>query len=67
MRILIAEDDLISRNILQAVLLKFGHEVVAVNDGRQALEALGKPAPPCADVRPIRVSPSRTKSCASQA
>jgi phosphoserine phosphatase RsbU/P len=46
MRILIAEDDLISRNILQAVLLKFGHEVVAVNDGRQALEALGKPDAP---------------------
>ncbi len=46
MRILIAEDDLISRNILQAVLLKFGHEVVAVSDGRQALEALGKPEAP---------------------
>lgn len=46
MRILIAEDDLISRNILQAVLLKFGHEVVPVSDGKQALEALGKPDAP---------------------
>jgi CheY-like chemotaxis protein len=33
MRILIAEDDLISRNILQAVLTKFAMRYAAVSDG----------------------------------
>jgi len=46
MRILIAEDDLVSRNILQAVLVKFGHEVIAVSDGQQALDALRQPDAP---------------------
>jgi len=33
-RILLAEDDRISRVMLQAVLMKWGHEVVSVVDGR---------------------------------
>lgn len=40
MNILIAEDDLISRRLLQAALSKKGYQVQAYTDGRQALEAL---------------------------
>ncbi|HAS83577.1 MAG TPA: response regulator [Verrucomicrobia bacterium] len=40
MRILIADDDGASRCVLQAVLEKEGHEVVALNNGTSALEAL---------------------------
>ena len=39
MRILIAEDDPVSRRVLQRTLEKMGHEVVAHVNGRQALEA----------------------------
>ena len=49
MRILIAEDDRISRHVLRTMLVKWGYEVVAVNDGAQAWEELQKPnAPPVA-------------------
>src|SRR5262249_30299430 len=40
MRVLIAEDDPVSRRILQARLIDWNYEVVAVSDGIQALEAL---------------------------
>ncbi len=40
MRILIAEDDNTSRIILQSLLKKWGHEVIAVSDGKQAWEVL---------------------------
>jgi sigma-B regulation protein RsbU (phosphoserine phosphatase) len=40
MRILIAEDDRVSRRLLESHLLKWGHEVVVVEDGGQALSAL---------------------------
>lgn len=40
MRILIAEDEVFSRNVLQRVLAGWGHEVVEVSDGEQAWEAL---------------------------
>jgi sigma-B regulation protein RsbU (phosphoserine phosphatase) len=40
MRILIAEDDPVSRLTLGAMLKKRGHEVLAVNDGAAAWEAL---------------------------
>ena len=40
MRILIAEDDRVSRRLLESHLLKWGHEVVVVEDGGQALAAL---------------------------
>jgi CheY-like chemotaxis protein len=45
-RILLAEDDRISRVMLQAVLMKWGHEVVPVVDGRDALERLLDPDGP---------------------
>jgi phosphoserine phosphatase RsbU/P len=46
MRILIAEDDAISRRLLERQLQKWGHDVVAVSDGRAALELLqAKDAP----------------------
>ncbi len=35
-RVLIAEDDLISRRLLQSSLEKWGHEVVSAQDGREA-------------------------------
>ena len=40
MRILIAEDDAISRRVLETTLRKWGHEVVTTPDGRTACEAL---------------------------
>ena len=40
MRILIAEDDPVSRIVLQRALEADGHEVTAVADGRQALDRL---------------------------
>jgi len=40
MKILIAEDDSTSRRILEAVLAKWGHDVVSVADGNKALEKL---------------------------
>src|SRR5664280_1844631 len=42
MRILIAEDDAVSRRILEATLTKWDYEVVVTTDGTQALEALQK-------------------------
>lgn len=45
MKILIAEDDPISRKILQTILAKDGNEVTAVEDGLKALEALQKESP----------------------
>ena len=40
MKILIADDEPISRRLLQASLVKLGHEVVAVTDGAGAVSAL---------------------------
>ena len=40
MDILIAEDDLISRRLLEAHLVKWGHEVLACKDGQEAWEIL---------------------------
>lgn len=45
-RILLAEDDRISRVMLQAVLMKWGHQVVSVGDGREALDRLMDPDGP---------------------
>jgi two-component system cell cycle response regulator len=42
MRILIADDDAVSRRTLQAALVRLGHEVVAFEDGARALSALGE-------------------------
>jgi len=46
MRILIAEDDLISFEVLQAHLCKWGHEVVHATDGLEAWLALGAEGAP---------------------
>jgi len=49
MRILIAEDDAISRRLLESSLQKWGHDVVAVSDGREAMQVLqATDAPPLA-------------------
>src|SRR5437899_951445 len=46
MRILIAEDDAVSRRMLEASLRKWGHEVISANDGTGAWEALQNPDAP---------------------
>jgi len=49
MRILIAEDDPVSRRVLEATLLKWNHEVIVARDGDEALRVLEQPdAPPLA-------------------
>lgn len=40
MKILIAEDEVFSRNVLRRVLIGWGHEVVEASDGEQAWKAL---------------------------
>lgn len=40
MKILIAEDDPISRRLLEAILAKWGYDVVVTKDGSEALQAL---------------------------
>lgn len=42
-RILLAEDDRVSRVMLQAVLAKWGHDVVSAIDGQEALELIKAP------------------------
>ncbi len=42
MRILIAEDNLVSRKLLSVALKKWGYEVTAVNDGKAAWDELQK-------------------------
>jgi phosphoserine phosphatase RsbU/P len=41
-RVLIAEDDVVSRRLLEATLVKWGYDVVVTTDGLEALEALSK-------------------------
>jgi DNA-binding response OmpR family regulator len=43
---LIAEDDAVSRRLLEATLAKWGYEVVVTTDGLQALEVLSQPDAP---------------------
>lgn len=45
MRILIAEDDPVSRCLLEATLIKSGFEVTVTSDGHQAWEAMQRDAP----------------------
>jgi diguanylate cyclase (GGDEF)-like protein len=45
-RILIAEDDPVTRKLLQAHLVKWGHEVVVCSDGAQAWQVLSGEDPP---------------------
>lgn len=46
MRVLIAEDDPVSRRLLQAALAKWGYEVVVTTNGKEAWEALQASNPP---------------------
>ena len=46
MRVLIAEDDPISRHLLKATLTKWGYEVLAAEDGQQAWEMFQQPGAP---------------------
>jgi DNA-binding response OmpR family regulator len=43
---LIAEDDAVSRRLLEATLAKWGYEVVVTTDGLQALDVLSQPEAP---------------------
>jgi sigma-B regulation protein RsbU (phosphoserine phosphatase) len=45
-RVLIAEDDAVSRRLLEAMLVKRGYEVVVTRDGAEALEVLQGPDAP---------------------
>jgi len=45
MRILIAEDDPVSRRVLEATLAKSGYEITVTTDGREAWEALQRDPP----------------------
>lgn len=46
MRILISEDNPVARRVLESVLTRWGHEVVATTDGEAALKALTAPDAP---------------------
>jgi DNA-binding response OmpR family regulator len=46
MKTLIAEDDSVSRRLLQAALTKWGYDVVPVTNGREAWETLQQPEAP---------------------
>lgn len=46
MKVLIAEDDAVSRRVLEEFLRKWGHEVVAVKNGADAWAILGTQHPP---------------------
>src|SRR5262245_29413563 len=46
MKILIAEDDPVSRRLLQAALIKWGYEVTLTTNGREAWQALQSPEAP---------------------
>jgi len=46
MKILIAEDDFTSRTMLQAVLTKWGYEVISTGDGHEALAIFQQTDPP---------------------
>jgi diguanylate cyclase (GGDEF)-like protein len=46
MRLLIAEDDCVTRRVLETMLRKWGHEVVVACDGHQAWQMLQEPTAP---------------------
>jgi phosphoserine phosphatase RsbU/P len=45
-RVLIAEDDVVSHRLLEATLTKWGYEVIATTDGLQAFDVLSQPNAP---------------------
>jgi phosphoserine phosphatase RsbU/P len=46
MKVLIAEDDPVSRRLLQAALIKWGYEVTVTSNGKEAWQALQAPDAP---------------------
>ena len=46
MKVLLAEDDFVSRRILEVSLEGWGYEVISVEDGLQAWNAMQAPVPP---------------------
>jgi diguanylate cyclase (GGDEF)-like protein len=46
MKVLIAEDDVVSRRLLEAMLTRWGYEVVVTHNGLDAWEMLQEPTPP---------------------
>jgi len=46
MKILVAEDDPISRRVLQANLIKWGYDVTLAVNGKEALDIIQRPDPP---------------------
>ena len=46
MKVLIAEDDPVSRRLLQAALVKWGYEVIVTTNGKEAWEVLQQPDAP---------------------
>ena len=46
MKILIADDDALSRKLMESMLERIGYEVVVAENGRDALEKLLKPNGP---------------------
>ena len=46
MRVLIAEDDITSRSILEGILTKWGYTVISTCDGDEAFEKLKEPGAP---------------------
>jgi two-component system, cell cycle response regulator len=46
MRVLIADDDVVSRHVLEVTLKRWGYEVVSACDGAQAWDILEQPSPP---------------------
>ena len=46
MRVLVAEDDVVSRRILETLLRNWGHDVVTTLDGEQAWRAMCEPGSP---------------------
>jgi CheY-like chemotaxis protein len=63
-KILIADDDRISRLILESTLADWGHEVVAVADGPSALEALSAADAPRLAILDWRCRGWRGRRCA---
>jgi len=47
MKILVAEDDMVSRKVLTSFLEKWGFEIVAVDNGAKAIEVLKSENAPC--------------------
>ena len=43
MKILVADDDAVSRRMMERILHRAGYDVVLAEDGREALESLVKP------------------------